>query len=81
QPAAAAPAPAEVAVAEPGAAPTTPTDKPRRGRGAARHVQGKLAIEPPGKGRFKDTAPTILDGEDLDVPTFIRRGLKLSQTP
>ena len=62
-------------------APAGAAAKPRRARGAAKPVQGTLAIEPAGKGRFKDTAPTILDGEDLDVPTFLRRGLKLSSTP
>ncbi len=33
---------------------------------------------PPSKGRFKDVEPTIVQGEDLDLPTFIRRGMKLS---
>ena len=27
------------------------------------------------KGRFKDVEPTIFDGEDMDVPTFMRRGI------
>lgn len=35
-------------------------------------------IEAAGKGHFKDTEPTIYGGEDLDIPTFTRRGLKLS---
>ena len=33
----------------------------------------------PGKGRFKDVEPTIMNGEDLDVPTFVRRGIQLSR--
>lgn len=33
----------------------------------------------PGKGRFKDVEPTIMNGEDLDVPTFIRRGISLEK--
>ncbi len=28
--------------------------------------------------RFKNVDPTIYGGEDLDIPTFIRRGVKLS---
>jgi len=32
-----------------------------------------------GRGRFKDVEPTYFDGQDLDTPTFIRRGLKLSR--
>lgn len=30
-------------------------------------------------GRFVNIKATILDGEDLDVPTFIRRGIKLER--
>ena len=33
----------------------------------------------PGKGRFKDVEPTIMNGEDLDVPTFVRRGISLER--
>jgi len=33
----------------------------------------------PGKGRFKDVEPTIMNGEDLDVPTYIRRGISLER--
>ncbi|MCK5849548.1 MAG: cell division FtsZ family protein [Kiritimatiellae bacterium] len=29
------------------------------------------------KRRFKDIAPTIMNGEDLDIPTFIRRRLSI----
>lgn len=38
-------------------------------------VDLNLVSAPSDKGRFKDVAPTILDGEDLDVPTFVRRGI------
>ena len=30
------------------------------------------------KSRFDETEATILNGEDLDVPTFIRRGVALN---
>ncbi len=30
------------------------------------------------KGRFNNSTPTTFRGEDLDIPTFIRRGVKLS---
>ena len=33
----------------------------------------------PSKGRFKGVEPTLYQGEDLDLPTFIRRGMKLSR--
>lgn len=33
------------------------------------------------KGRFVDTESTVYNGQDLDEPTFIRRGLRLSCKP
>jgi cell division protein FtsZ len=44
-----------------------------------RAAQRKLGLEPYGKGRFKGMEPTIFDGEDLDVPTFVRRGLAIEK--
>lgn len=29
------------------------------------------------RGRFQDVAPTLHDGTDLDVPTFLRRGIRI----
>jgi cell division protein FtsZ len=40
-------------------------------------VQTSLSIGPSGRGRFNDVEPTIVQGEDLDAPTFLRRGVKL----
>ena len=41
-----------------------------------RQQQEMLQLEPvAGKGRFAKTDPTIVDGEDLDVPTFLRKKL------
>lgn len=40
----------------------------------ARQQQEMLRLEPAlGKGRFAKSDPTIVDGEDLDVPTFLRK--------
>ncbi len=42
----------------------------------ARAQQEMLQLEPVGgakKGRFAKSDPTIVDGEDLDVPTFLRK--------
>ncbi len=41
----------------------------------ARQQQEMLQLEPAagGRGRFSKTDPTIVDGEDLDVPTFLRK--------
>lgn len=42
---------------------------------AAQH-QAMLQLEPLSKGRFAKTEPTIVDGEDMDVPTFLRKRRK-----
>lgn len=36
----------------------------------------QLPSEPVNRGRFEKSEPTIIDGQDLDVPTFLRRSLK-----
>ncbi len=40
-------------------------------------VQTIMQLEPAGRGRFEDTDPTLQNGEDLDIPTYQRRGIKL----
>ena len=67
-------------------APSLPRDKleqlmTRQARGrksAARMRQGQLPLEIISKGRFDKSEPTIHKGEDLDVPTYIRRGVLLN---
>jgi cell division protein FtsZ len=50
-----------------------------RGRKAsAKMRQGQLPLEIISKGRFDKSEPTIHMGEDLDVPTYIRRGISLN---
>ena len=39
--------------------------------------QETLLFEPITRGRFEKSEPTIIDGEDLDVPTFLRRHVKV----
>jgi cell division protein FtsZ len=39
--------------------------------------QEVLAFEPVSRGRFEKSEPTIVDGQDLDVPTFLRKHIKL----
>lgn len=63
----------------PAIAPTTPPPSPQEEEeaaysDAARQQQEMLQLEPAaGRGRFTKTDPTIVDGEDLDVPTFLRK--------
>jgi cell division protein FtsZ len=50
--------------------------RPRKG--ASRLKQGQLPLEIMSKGRFEKSEPTIHHGQDLDVPTYIRRGVALN---
>ena len=34
-------------------------------------------LDPVAGGRFEHSEPTIVDGQNLDVPTYIRLNLKL----
>jgi cell division protein FtsZ len=40
--------------------------------------QGMLPLDIISKGRFEKSEPTLFRGEDLDVPTYIRRGVALN---
>ena len=40
--------------------------------------QGTLPLEIVSKGRFEKSEPTIHHGQDLDMPTYIRRGMPLN---
>jgi hypothetical protein len=66
-------------VEEPGDSKGTPVRSKRRRKGR-RAEQTRLNLDPAGRGRFADVDPTMYDGEDLDIPTFIRRGIRLSRT-
>jgi cell division protein FtsZ len=50
----------------------------RSRKGSARLKQGQLPLEIVSKGRFEKSEPTIHHGQDLDVPTYIRRGVALN---
>jgi len=54
----------------------------RGGRAARKNIvrlrQTQLPLEIVSKGRFDKSEPTIHKGEDLDVPTYIRRGVSLN---
>jgi cell division protein FtsZ len=39
--------------------------------------QETLQFEPVSRGRFEKSEPTIIDGQDLDVPTFLRKNVKV----
>ena len=51
----------------------------KRGKAALRRLQqGNLPLDIVSKGRFEKSQPTIHRGEDLDVPTYVRRGIPLN---
>ena len=56
------------------------TGKPVRIRkaGEPRMRQITLPLDIVNKGRFDKSEPTIHKGEDLDLPTYIRRGVALN---
>ena len=58
-----------------------PEDRPRTiGRKSGhKETQTRLSLETSGRGRFKGIEPTIFDGEDLDIPTFVRRGITIEK--
>jgi cell division protein FtsZ len=50
----------------------------RQRKNVSRMRQGQLPLEIISKGRFEKSEPTIHHGQDLDVPTYIRRGVALN---
>ncbi len=50
---------------------TAPAGKKKRKKKET--AQSQMILEGISKGLFKDVEPTVIDGEDMDVPTFIRR--------
>lgn len=58
-----------------------PAEKGEGTRGS--DIQPELSLgdlRPQDKGPFGKTSPTMINGEDLDIPTFIRRGIRLSSS-
>ena len=43
----------------------------------AQAKQEVLQFEPVTRGRFEKSEPTIVEGEDLDVPTYLRKNIKV----
>jgi cell division protein FtsZ len=59
-------------------APSLGSATPSKGRGS---VQEQMHFEPVNRGRFEKTDPTMVDGQDLDVPTFMRQRVNLGGNP
>ena len=39
--------------------------------------QEVLQFEPVTRGRFEKSEPTIIEGQDLDIPTFLRKNIRV----
>jgi hypothetical protein len=48
-------------------------------RAAARRPRGRTSGRLQGRGRFKDVEATLINGEDLDRPTYLRLGIVLDR--
>ncbi len=66
-------APKPVAEEAPGLEPVTAQ------KSSAKPKQETLPLEGVSRGRFDKSEPTLYNGEDLDVPTFIRRGVSVKR--
>ena len=80
------PRPSPLAVASSSSSPTvkpaaeeTPKAEPVTARKSSKPKQETLPLEGVSRGRFDKSEPTLHNGEDLDVPTFIRRGVSLKR--
>jgi cell division protein FtsZ len=47
------------------------------GEKSAQAKQEVLQFEPVTRGRFEKSEPTIVEGEDLDIPTYLRKNIKV----
>ncbi|PWT81640.1 MAG: hypothetical protein C5B58_09565 [Acidobacteria bacterium] len=59
---------------------TQPKPDAKSQGGASKKPEAKqetLQFEPVSRGRFEKSEPTIIDGQDLDVPTFLRKNVKV----
>jgi cell division protein FtsZ len=58
--------------------PTEPSPVPAK-KEAEKPKQETLPLAEVSRGRFDKSEPTLYDGEDLDVPTFLRKGISLKK--
>jgi len=60
-----------VGIFAPSATEASPAPRP-----GAKNPQGELELDGGPKGKFEGETPNFLDGEDLDVPPFLRKNRK-----
>ncbi|MEP6604479.1 MAG: hypothetical protein ABJB69_11085, partial [Spartobacteria bacterium] len=59
------------------AVPPAPVKQPKPVGEKAHAKQEVLQFEPVTRGRFEKSEPTIVEGQDLDVPTFLRKNVRV----
>jgi cell division protein FtsZ len=65
--------------AEPAPEPQAQPAKPASGK-KEKYIQARqemMQFEPITRGRFEKSEPTIVEGQDLDVPTFLRKNVRV----
>ena len=69
------------AIAVPPRSPSAATEEApvAKKKEAGKPKQETLPLDNITRGRFEKSEPTLWDGENLDVPTFLRRGVSLSR--
>ena len=55
------------------------SSRPKARINKKRELQNKLKLDISGKGHFKNVEATIMDGKNLDTPTYIRLGIELEK--
>ncbi len=55
-----------------------PSERVEAGASDTQPELGLGDLKPQDRGPFGKSTPTLINGEDLDIPTYLRRGIKLS---
>jgi len=69
--------PPEPPLATPRRKPTPAKEEKVPAEKSTQAKQEVLQFEPVNRGRFEKSEPTIVEGEDLDVPTYLRKKIKM----
>ena len=67
----------EAPVSTPRRKPAPPKEEKVSAEKSMQAKQEVLQFEPVNRGRFEKSEPTIVEGEDLDVPTYLRKKIKV----
>jgi len=71
--------PAEETAEQAPAAEAKPEPEKVSGRKRKMATQTTLDLDARGSGRFENVPPTVYQGANLDIPTYVRRGIKLAR--